>query len=644
MCGILGIFGCGSAVTLDNRAVERLRDTMIHRGPDSAGLWRCPWAVLGHRRLEVIAPGPHGRQPMTTVDGRYALVYNGELYNDAELRRALEAEGVHFRTSCDTETVLRALVAWGEAAIGRFRGMFALGFVDAVTGRVILSRDPLGIKPLYAARISTDGGPQVIFASEPTAILAHPAVTPEPDWITVSAYLTTIRPTLGNRTMFAGVETLLPGETRIYDAHAGKELQRLNAWEEERGLLAGVSDPADTGRVIADAVRAHLRTDVPMCALLSGGLDSSVVALLAGEDVGHRLRTYCAGARTDGFDDDFAHAATMSTRLGTSHTEVPVDQTLFTRRWAELVERTGVPVSTPNEIAIYEVARALRVDGHVVTLSGEGADELFGGYAPPMQQAAAWVRAIGGGGGGGREDLQAGLFHLLSNAWVAPGSKSVLLNDMVFGETHADTVLVEEYQRTFAEVAAGAGKGGEGADDSSLQAHLRFHRRMNLPNLLRRLDSTTMLVSVEGRTPFADIRVARFAESLPMASKFVDADPPRTKIALRDAFRGRLPAGVVDRPKASFPLPFQHWLGGEGGTACVRRSAFAREVFRPEALASLATNLGGGSGGAEEAGGMGEGTIWQTAWPVLNIILWGERWWGGGVAGITEAGGCELVA
>ena len=498
--------------------------------------------------------------------------------------------------------------------------MFALGFVDTVTRHVILARDPLGIKPLYAARISTIDGPQVIFASEPIAILTHPAVTPEPDWITVSAYLTTIRPTLGRRTMFVGVETLLPGETRIYDARSAAEPRQIDAWAFGRSEHAA-ADPRDTAAVIADAVSSHLRTDVPMCALLSGGLDSSVVVSLARDGVAHRLRTYCAGAKADGFDDDFSHAAEMSVFLQTQHAEVPIERGLFVRRWAELVDRTGVPVSTPNEIAIFEVARALRADGHVVTLSGEGADELFGGYAPPMQQAAARVRALGGSGGGW--DTEGGLFHLLSNAWVAPGSKSALLNDDVLARTDADMTLAEEYQRTFDELDA------ESPADSRLQAHLRFHRRMNLPNLLRRLDSTTMLASVEGRTPFADIRVARFAEALPMAAKFVDADPPGTKIALRDAFRDRLPGRVVDRPKASFPLPFQQWLGGGGGGERLRGSEFARAVFRAEAIEAVAAD---------------PDAAWQTAWPMLNLAMWGERWWGSGTAAAADSGGCELVA
>lgn len=597
MCGVLGIFGLGAPVEIDDRTLIRMRDTMEHRGPDSAGLWRCPWAALGHRRLAVIAPGPEGHQPMVTPDGRYALVYNGELYNDAELRRDLARQGVRLRTACDTETVLWALAVWGHDAVRRLRGMFAFGFLDTVRRRVILARDPLGIKPLYAARVSSREGTQVVFASEPRAVLAHPDVSAEPDPVTLSAYLTTVRPTLGARTMFRGVETLLPGEIRVYDASVDSAPEVFDAWEPGHGEL---STPAQTAEVVTDAVRSHLRTDVPMCALLSGGLDSAVVVSIAGNSVRERLRTYCAGARNPGFGDDFAFAAMVAKQLGTAHTEVPVEEALFTVRWSELIERTGVPVSTPNEIAIYEVARALRADGHVVTLSGEGADELFGGYAPPMMQAAAHVESLQG-----RPDTQGGLFHLLSNAWVTPQTKGAVLRPSWLESAEHDGVLAEVYQRTFDEMAAGA------PPDSPLQAHLRFHRRMNLPNLLRRLDTTTMLASVEGRTPFADIRVARFAESLPMRDKFPAGDPAETKRCLREAFRGVLPDPVVTRPKASFPLPFQGWMGGMAER--LRHSTFARAVFTDESIDAVASDPAG---------------LWTVAWPMMNVCVWGDRWWG----------------
>lgn len=597
MCGVLGVFGLGGSVDLDDRAVVRLRDTLVHRGPDDAGVWRCPWAVLAHRRLSVIAPGPEGHQPMVTPDGRYALVYNGELYNDAQVRRDLAAEGVVFRTACDTETVLWAMERWGERAIDRLRGMFAIGFVDTVERRVILARDPLGVKPLYAARLRTADGTQVIFASEPPAILAHPDMATEPDWVTVSGYLTTIRPTLGRRTMFAGLETLLPGETRVYDARADRAHRVIDAWA---GPESSVGDAGETGAVIADAVASHLRTDVPMCALLSGGLDSSAVVLLAKAGVGHRLRTYCAGALPGGPDDDFSHARAMAAALDTDHTEVGVGAASFVEGWREIISRTGVPVSTPNEVAILAVARSLRAGGNVVTLSGEGADELFGGYGPPMMQAAARVELLGG-----RPDDEGGLFHLMSNAWVSPGIKTALLQPDTLGRIEGDGVLADAYQSAFAEASAHA------PGDSPLQAHLRFHRRMNLPNLLRRLDSCTMLASVEGRTPFADIRVARFAESLAMADKFVGGEPPRTKAALRDSFRGRLPESVVARPKASFPLPFEGWMSPMADE--LGRSDFARAVFTPAAIERVLAD---------------PAAAWTHTWPMVNIAAWGERWWG----------------
>jgi len=597
MCGIVGVFGLGCGVGLTDRALARMRDTMVHRGPDDSGVWRCPWAALGHRRLSVIAPGPEGHQPMVSADGRYALVYNGELYNDADLRAELAAHW-SFRTACDTETVLAALSVWGADAISRLRGMFALGFVDRDERRVVLSRDPLGIKPLYVARVLGADGAQLVFASEPGAVLAHPDMRTEPDWVTLSAYLTTIRPTLGSRTMFDGLETLEPGETRVYDASGSDSYARFDAWD---AIGGAVSDAEDTRGVIGDSVGAHLRSDVPMCALLSGGLDSAIITRLTSATHEH-LRTYCAGARADGFDDDFGHAKRLAGVLGVEHTEVEISQDLFVSRWAQMVAATGVPMSTPNEVAIYSVAAALQADGHVVALSGEGADELFGGYAAPMRQAAAHVASLGG-----TEDADGGLFHLRSNAWMGEDVKMSVMRGSAWDRAGRDDALRSEYQGAFER----SGRGAPG--DSPLQAHLRFHRSVNLPNLLRRLDTATMLASVEGRTPFADVGVARFAEGLAMADKYVDSDPPGTKLALRRAFGDALPADIVARPKASFPLPFQGWLGAMAPV--LKSSEFARAVFNDEAIETVSA--------APEA-------LWNLAWPMMNVAMWGERWWGAG--------------
>ncbi len=597
MCGIVGVFGLGCGVGVSDRELIRMRDTMMHRGPDDAGLWCCPWAALAHRRLSVVAPGPEGHQPMVSGDGRAALVYNGELYNDAELRAELEPRW-SFASSCDTETVLAALSVWGADALEKLRGMFALGFVDRDRGRVILARDPLGVKPLYAARVIGSEGAQVVFASEPGAILAHPDMKTEPDMVTVSAYLTTIRPTLGSRTMFEGLETLEPGEVRVYDAVEGT-FSRGSLW-----AAAGSGTVADAGRtrsVIEGSVRAHLRSDVPICSLLSGGLDSAIVTRTVHESHAD-LKTYCAGAVTGVRDDDLGFADRLADRLGVDHTAVPVDAGGFVGRWAWMVRSSGVPLSTPNEVAIYEVAAALRGEGHVVAMSGEGADELFGGYAEPMRLAAGHVRSLAGA-----EDRDGGGFHLRMNAWVGADVKPRILRGDVFGRAGGDEALREAYRGLFERCRVGA------PGDCGLQPHLRFLRRVNLENLLRRLDSATMLASVEGRTPFADIGVARFAESLAVSDKFVDGDPPGTKLALRRAFASVLPDEIVGRPKASFPLPFEAWLGGM--SPVLGGSGFADSVFSAEAVEAVCAS---------------PRALWNLAWPMMNLALWGERWWGAG--------------
>lgn len=534
---------------------------------------------------------------MVSGDGRAALVYNGELYNDAQLRAELEQQW-SFRSDSDSETLLAALSVWGEEAIPKLRGMFAFAFVDRDRERVLLSRDPLGVKPLYAAEVTGANGRQLVFGSEPPAVLAHPDMRTQPDMVTVSAYLTTIRPTLGRRTMFEGLETLEPGETRMYDVRSG-DCQTVSAWDALEKQPQ--SDPLETRDAIEQSIRAHLRTDVPMCSLLSGGLDSAIVTRTVRNEH-DALSTYCAGAKLDGFDNDLAFAARLARTLDVNHTEVLIDGESFGSRWISMVESSGMPMSTPNEVAIYSVARALRGEGHIVAMSGEGADELFGGYAAPMRQAAAHVAGLEGAA-----DTDGGLFHLRSNAWISGEVKARVLRSDVIERAGSDEELRATYRRAFDRCREDAPR------DSGLQAHLRFLRRVNLENLLRRLDSATMLASVEGRTPFADIRVARFAEALPMASKFVDGDPPGTKLALREAFKSVLPGEIVARPKASFPLPFEGWMGG--ATSVLRKSKFAHALFNTEAIQTV--------GSSPQA-------LWNLAWPMLNIALWGERWWGDG--------------
>ncbi len=602
MCGIIGIAtALGHRPSIDEPALRRGRDRMAHRGPHDAGLASpAPHVTLAHRRLAIVDLTEGGHQPMVSADGACALAYNGMLYNDLELRQQLASLGADFASACDTETVLHALKQWGPAALQQLRGMFAVAFYDRRDQSLTLARDPLGIKPMYyVRRRNTGGAGEVAFGSELGALRRLPGVSDAPDLATVSAYLTTIRNTLDDRTMYAEIRSVRPGEWIRFDLG----LDRL---AERRGSTwPGPIEPIDARDAVervragvAESIERHCRADVPVCALLSGGLDSAITSSVAREHVAD-LRTYCAGDPSAepiaGIpqSEDFAHARLVADRLGTRHTEVPVDRALFERFWPEMVAQLGAPLSTPNEIAILAVARTLGGDGHRVAISGEGADELFAGYVAPMAAAAAHVAA-------GNADP--GVFQLTSNAWTPLEMKPVILTPDAWEAAEGDRALVEAYRGTWTMLEC------ERGDASDLELHLRFHRRVNLAGLLARLDTSTMLASVEGRTPLADVTLARLAEQVPMSAKYNgEASPPATKIALRRAFEGVLPEQVVQRPKASFPLPFQHWMATHA--ARIGDSEFMRRTFSEAALATVA---------ADPAG------HWALAWPMINLALWDQ--------------------
>lgn len=580
MCGILAIASFEGPVRLSDAAIAAMRDRMSHRGPDGAGLWRGGSVALGHRRLAVIDPTGASAQPMRIGEG--VLAYNGELYNEPEIRTSLEREGEVFSTRGDTETVLRAIARWGRDALGRFRGMFALAYHDVAAGTLLLARDPLGIKPLYHARVGVD----IVAASEVPAILAHPGAAARPDIVGVSAYLSTIRTVLGERTMFAGISSLRPGESIEFNLREGTSSRREHAID-----AAGEAPEGHALRAIVEgSIRCHLRSDVPLCSLLSGGLDSTVIAVVASASV-PALRTYCAGAEEGG--PDFEFAARVAAGLGASHREARVSRAMFGERWRDMVARQGVPLSTPNEVAINEVARVMRARGEVVTLSGEGADELFGGYAAPLGAAARFHD------GRPREGEVA--YELGPGAWLSAEVKAGALRRVIWQGLEGDAWL----------------RGALGdviGDARGMEAHLRIHRRVNLPGLLQRLDSATMLESIEGRTPFADRLVAAAAVAHPIRA-LIDLSRPEdawaSKLPLRRAFAGEVPGEVMSRPKASFPLPFEAWCADLA--PALGRSGLIEELFEPMLIAAIAAD---------------PTRHWRLAWPMINLALWGDRWWG----------------
>lgn len=640
MCGLLGIVARpGERPRVSEAQCVAMRDRLAHRGPDDCGLIEHRNVLFAHRRLSVIDP-QGGAQPMWSADRRFLLIYNGELYNDAEIRRDLaRRHRVEFRTACDTETLLAALATWGEAALPRLRGMFAFALYDFVENCLLLARDPLGIKPLYCATV----GREVVVASQPGAILAHPAMRAEPDLPVCSAYLSTIRTTLGKRTMHRGVEAVLPGECIEVTFKDGEPRFVHRAfWSEpadERDDLSFEDAVELVREAVIDSVRSHLRSDVPRCLLLSGGLDSAIIATICRDlGVSDVLRTWCAADEGD-CGGDRGHAARLAAHLGAAHQEVIIGEREFRRAWLDLIAFNHVPLSTPNETAIHAVAAALKPHA-TVALSGEGADELFAGYAMPLlcgldaihgTRLHAWSDAAQHRYRAelrsqyGTEALGGEAEHFLRvNSWVHPARKAGLLADGACSACAGDSLLINEIAAEFAR-----------RDKATLPAEqrlLRVQRRVNLTGLLGRLDTSTMAAGVEGRTPFADVRLAALAASLPFAYKFNAPRAPdggwssasrtlerggvETKRVLRAAFARDIPPEVLERPKASFPLPFQRWLGPVAARLASRSSASS--IIRPETFASLA---------ADPAGN------WLTLWPLCNLALWIEAQWGAGLEG-----------
>jgi asparagine synthase (glutamine-hydrolysing) len=612
MCGIFGsITAFGAAPDLKDSEVDRILDALDHRGPDGRGTWGRENFILGHTRLAVRDLGSRAaNQPLVTPDGRFALVYNGELYGDRELRQRLEPAvlratgGQGFATTCDAETLLWALALEGPATLDRLRGMYALAFVDLKQRTMVLARDPLGVKPLVWARTETGG---LAFASEPRALLQHPGVALAPDPAMIGAYLVTSRRSFAGRTFFEGIQFVDPGSVLEIQLASGdpapKELAsgvRFSRPVDEKAAPA-----AECADIVDDSIRAQLVSDVPVCAFLSGGLDSAILTHTAADERARHgaspLASWCASAIEDGVElgPDPPIARGFADVLGSVHTDVHTNEATYLREWHEHIAHLWQPLSTPNEIAISETARAIRQTGAIVALSGEGADELFAGYDGALAAFCAHASMDD-------PPIDAARFHLEIGSWVSPAA----LGQVMRGP---DTDEISDYLVKTNWAAFECAKEEAGVHGTALDAHLRLQCSMNLTPLLERLDGALMRHGVEGRTPFADEAVLAFANRQPFAAKFEAhaGGAHASKMILRDAFRSQLPQPIVDRPKASFPMPFERWSAHVAVEAAA--SPFVREWVQPAALAAVQSD---------------PIKHWKLSWLIGNLGLFGEAAFG----------------
>ena len=646
MCGIVGVFDYGGPGGLDEAVLIRMRDSMQHRGPDDEGVYVSTDGRmgLGHRRLAILDPSSAGRQPMSTPDGRYWIVYNGEIYNFRELRGVLEAQGHRFRSRTDTEVLLALYAKEGPKMLHRLRGMFAFGIWDGVARRLWLARDRIGIKPLY---YTTHAG-RFLFASEIKALLAFPGIHRAVDVEGLYHYLSFLcTPAPG--TLFAGIRKLRPGHTLTVEADASVREEQY--WDVFDHVVPVRGDSAEelTERLLdllRESVRYRMVSDVPFGVFLSGGIDSSTTVALMAEHMDRPVETFSVGFEGEEHYNEFNYARRVAARFGTDHREVRIGVRDLIGFLPSLIHHQDEPIADPVCVPVYFVAKLAKEHGVTVCQVGEGADELFCGYPywRAMLRAMRWdrwfgrlpfalrrlappvFRALGRDGTHSSEVLRRGTARETLFWGGAEGfseeQKRRLLRPSVLERlgTLTSHEVVAAYYRQFCERSPMA--------DDHLAWMSYLDLRLRLPELLlMRVDKMTMATAVEGRVPFLDHEFVTFAMGIPQAVKVARGE---LKHLLKRAVAQVLPAEIVHRPKQGFNVPVAEWFLTELGPV-VREvlTAFSREqpFFDPQYVNRLLDSMNG-----------------TKTWYLLNFALWHRHWIEGrpmpaGIEASAEAAG-----
>jgi asparagine synthase (glutamine-hydrolysing) len=540
MCGIAGWVDFGRNLTAEQPTVQAMTDTMACRGPDAEGLWIAPHVALGHRRLAVIDL-QGGRQPMVVEEGKRmlaALTYSGEVYNFRELRAELSAQGHCFRTHSDTEVVLHAYLQWGEDFVTRLNGMYAFALWDVRREELLLVRDRMGIKPLYY--YPTPSG--VLFGSEPKAILANPLLEPVVDDDGLRELFSFVK--TPEQAIFQGMREVRPGQlVRVRQ----KGMSKRRYW-----VLESREHTDDTGTTVRtvrelldDIVTRQLISDVPLCTLLSGGLDSSVVTALAAKTLREQGSGGVRSFAVDfvGYSDNFQpdemrgtpdapYVADLARYVAADHTDIVLDsnELMSPEARAAVLHARDLPNGAGDmDTSLYLLFRAIR-EHSTVAVSGESADEVFGGYR--------WFHDP--------EAVNADTFPWLA-AFRGSQERVTLFNPELMKRLDIAGYCADSYRDALAEVSHLPG-------ESSLEKRMRevsyLHLTRFVQILLDRKDRMSMAVGLEVRVPFCDHRLVEYVFNSPWSMKTFDG---REKSLLRAATSDVLPRSVAERVKSPYP-------------------------------------------------------------------------------------------
>lgn len=628
MCGIAGKVHTERLRPVEASLLRRMTGALAHRGPDDEQVYLGHGVGLSIRRLAIIDL-PGGRQPMSNEDKSVWVVFNGEIYNFPELRKALLAAGHTLATRSDTEVIVHLYEDLGIACLEKLRGMFALALWDATRERLLLARDRLGKKPLVYASLSEG----LVFASELGALLADPAVGRAIDPEAMDAYLH-CQAIPAPRTIYKTVRKLPPGHSLVWERGAAR-VERY--WSLRFGPKT--DEPASEIRqhvrdLFDESVRLRLISDVPLGVLLSGGIDSTAVAALMARHLDRPVRTFSVGFEEGGFSE-LPQARLMAARIGAEHHEAVVKLDVG-ELLPVLARHYGEPFADKSAVPTYYVTK-MAGQGLKVALSGDGGDEAFAGYPrylpSGMQAFLAWIPVP-------RRRLAESILHRtlslesgsvsarLLRRWleaVAPAAKSIL-----FPEFFPGYRLARLYREDIRRAVDGAWEEellgrwrGLPADLDDLDAALCLDYGLYLPEtLLTKMDIASMANSLEVRSPFLDHVLLEYAATIPGGLKIVGGIG---KVILRQAMADVLPPEILRGPKRGFSAPVGSWLRGPlrpFAEQCLLFTARGLpEFFRPEAVRTL-----------WEAHQSGRQNHAMRLWALLVFEIWFRTWMDGGHA------------
>ena len=618
MCGIAGFTRLSGV--WDREVAGRIIEAIHHRGPDQHGVYEGSEVTLCAVRLKIIDLAG-GDQPIVSDDGGTAIVFNGEIYNHREIRRDLERLGHRFRSQCDTETVLRAFMEWDTACFERMRGMFGVALWSEASRRLVLARDRMGIKPLYYY----SGADDLYFGSELKAILEHAHIPRRLDERALDRFLS-VNYVPGDRTLIEGIRKVPPGH--LLEWSRGKF--RMERWWElpREGARPNSLEAAkeELDGLLRESVREHLVSDVPLGVWASGGVDSSTILDYAAEQSGSKLKTFSISFRGRSFDES-PYFREVAERYGTDHHEFDLNpETELESAIQDFAYYSDEPSADAGALPVWFLSRMSR-QYVTVALSGEGADELFGGYetyqadrlARPLRLTPRWLRRWVHGAleryvpvSDEKIGLEYKLKRGIEGSWLDPDEAHFFWNG-TFSSEQLKAIRRGGGDNGLAELARRVATGSAGV----VERYMRVDQNCYLPDdILYKTDRMSMAHSLEVRPPMLDHRIVEFAARLPVRLKIRDW---RQKYVLKELMRGKLPERVLNRKKAGFDIPTHDWfrrpLRRLLMDTLTPEAVKASGIFHEQAIEALIRDH------MERRINVG-----YHLWGLLTLFLWMKRW------------------